>query len=330
MAGQTPEVLPAEFGVLKGDASIRGGFQGFASPFLESAPSFEAKPGVPGARDLSEPPTYMRLTASPNDAGSDGLSFRLQDLSFLSAPETVPAMTTVPDSFGSLRGMKIVVTGASSGIGAAVAKECARGGAHLVLHCSRPRLAVTEFAEQLRGFGQDVEIVTTDFRDSDERSRFADRCFDKVGPVDAVVCNAGADLLTTDLRQASYEDRLDALLEVDVRGTITVARGFGSRFLQQGHGHILTIGWDQSDRGMEGESGELFATAKNAVMGFSRSLAVSLAPSVRVNCIAPGWIRTAWGETAPDHWQERVLAETPLEKVGRTVGHRRRCSISPL
>jgi 3-oxoacyl-[acyl-carrier protein] reductase len=70
---------------------------------------------------------------------------------------------------------------------------------------------------------------------------------------------------------------------------------FGKRFQEQGRGVILNIGWDQSDRGMEGDSGELFAAAKNAVMGFSRSLAVSLAPHVRVNCIAPGWIRTAWG-----------------------------------
>ena len=67
---------------------------------------------------------------------------------------------------------------------------------------------------------------------------------------------------------------------------------------------------------MEGDSGELFATAKNAIMGFSRSLAVSLAPHVRVNCIAPGWIRTAWGENAGDYWQQRVLNETPLRRWG--------------
>ena len=67
---------------------------------------------------------------------------------------------------------------------------------------------------------------------------------------------------------------------------------------------------------MEGDSGELFAAAKNAVMGFTRSLAVSLAPQVRVNCIAPGWIRTAWGDQASEVWQERVLRETPLKRWG--------------
>ena len=51
-------------------------------------------------------------------------------------------------------------------------------------------------------------------------------------------------------------------------------------------------------------------------MGFTRSLAVSLAPSVRVNCIAPGWIQTKWGEAANDVWQQRVLRETPLKRWG--------------
>ena len=83
-----------------------------------------------------------------------------------------------------------------------------------------------------------------------------------------------------------------------------------------GRGAIVTIGWDQADRGMEGNSGELFAATKNAIMGFSRSLAVGLAPKVRVNCIAPGWIKTAWGDTASSAWQERVLRETPLKRWG--------------
>jgi NAD(P)-dependent dehydrogenase (short-subunit alcohol dehydrogenase family) len=67
---------------------------------------------------------------------------------------------------------------------------------------------------------------------------------------------------------------------------------------------------------MEGDSGELFATVKGAVMAFSRSLALSLAPEVRVHCLAPGWIRTAWGEKASEVWQERVRRETPLQRWG--------------
>jgi NAD(P)-dependent dehydrogenase (short-subunit alcohol dehydrogenase family) len=68
---------------------------------------------------------------------------------------------------------------------------------------------------------------------------------------------------------------------------------------------------------MEGDSGELFGAVKGAVMCFTRSLALSLAPQVRVHCVAPGWIRTAWGEKASATWQERVRRETPLQVWGR-------------
>jgi NAD(P)-dependent dehydrogenase (short-subunit alcohol dehydrogenase family) len=67
---------------------------------------------------------------------------------------------------------------------------------------------------------------------------------------------------------------------------------------------------------MEGDSGQLFAAVKGAIACFTRSLAKSLAPAVRVNCLAPGWIRTAWGETASEVWQERVRRETPLKVWG--------------
>lgn len=85
---------------------------------------------------------------------------------------------------------------------------------------------------------------------------------------------------------------------------------------RRGRGCILTLGWDQADYGMEGDSGQLFAAVKGAVMAFTRSLAKSLAPEVRVNCLAPGWIRTAWGETASRSWQERVRQNTPLRRWG--------------
>jgi 3-oxoacyl-[acyl-carrier protein] reductase len=67
---------------------------------------------------------------------------------------------------------------------------------------------------------------------------------------------------------------------------------------------------------MEGDSGELFAATKGAVMAFTRSLALSLAPSVRVNAIAPGWIKTAWGESASAAWHERAVRETPMGRWG--------------
>jgi 3-oxoacyl-[acyl-carrier protein] reductase len=123
-------------------------------------------------------------------------------------------------------------------------------------------------------------------------------------------------LLTGPASRLDYSEKLQLLFEVDICGTVQLAREAGRRMHQAGRGVILNIGWDQAERGMAGESGELFAAAKSAVMGFTRSLALSLAPKVRVNCIAPGWIRTAWGEQASATWQQRVLAETPLARWG--------------
>ena len=95
-----------------------------------------------------------------------------------------------------------------------------------------------------------------------------------------------------------------------------LARALGAWMRERAGGTIVTIGWDQSDTGMEGDSGQLFAASKGAVMAFTRSLARSLAPRVRVNCVAPGWIKTAWGEHASETWQTRAVRESMLGRWG--------------
>jgi len=91
------------------------------------------------------------------------------------------------------------------------------------------------------------------------------------------------------------------------------------------------MGWDHVTTGMAGDSGELFALAKGAITAFSRSLAHSLAPTVRVNCLAPGWIRTAWGEQASDQWQQRVAKDSLLQRWGtpQDVANTARYLVSP-
>src|SRR5262249_24724712 len=108
-------------------------------------------------------------------------------------------------------------------------------------------------------------------------------------------------------------------------------RALGRGVKGGGGGVVVNVGWDQAEAGMEGDSGELFAASKGAVMAFSRSLALSLAPQVRVHCVAPGWIRTAWGEQASARWQERVARETPLGRWGlpEDVGSAGRWLVSP-
>jgi 3-oxoacyl-[acyl-carrier protein] reductase len=221
-----------------------------------------------------------------------------------------------PTPFGDLSQKSAVVTGASTGIGRAIALELARGGANVLIHYRSSEKAAEELAEECRGLGVEADAIAVDFEDEIAVRLFPETVWGILGKVDILVNNAGVDLLTGTGRQQSFDDKLTQLFEVDVRCTLLFSRDIGQRMKEAGGGVILNIGWDQADRGMEGDSGELFAASKNAIMGFTRSLAVSLAPKVRVNCIAPGWIRTAWGAGAPEVWQERVLRETPLGRWG--------------
>ena len=221
-----------------------------------------------------------------------------------------------PVPFADLTGLRAVVTGSSSGIGRAIAVEFARGGADVVVHCRRSEAAARAVVEEIRGLGRSAELLVADLALEAELTQFVDRAWSCFGALEIWVNNAGVDLLTGSDARLPYAAKAQKLWEVDVRATVLLSRLAGERMRREGRGVILNIGWDQADRGMEGESGELFSASKNAVMGFSRSLAVSLAPQVRVNCIAPGWIQTAWGEQAGDAWQERVCRETPLGRWG--------------
>jgi len=221
----------------------------------------------------------------------------------------------VPE-FASLEGTRAVVTGSSSGIGRAIALEFARAGADIVVHCFRSIDAARATADQVQALGRRAEIMQADIRAASGLPDLVESAWTCFGGVDVWVNNAGVDLLTGDGAKLNYEDKLAQLLDGDVRSTVLLSKLVGQRMVESGSGAILNIGWDQADRGMEGDSGELFCAAKNAIMGFTRALALSLAPRVRVNCIAPGWIRTAWGEQTSDPWQQRVLLETPLARWG--------------
>lgn len=219
-------------------------------------------------------------------------------------------------TFGSLQELRAVVTGASSGIGRAIAVEFAQAGADVMVHCRNSIEAANQVCSEIQQLGRRSQVLTCDIDNPDETRQFAAAAWSVWNGVDVWVNNAGIDLLTGDRGKLPYEEKLQRLLDGDVRASVMLSKWIGERMQNSAGGCILNIGWDQSDRGMEGDSGELFATAKNAIMGFTRSLAVSLAPNVRVNCIAPGWIRTAWGAGASDQWQQRVLSETPLARWG--------------
>lgn len=220
------------------------------------------------------------------------------------------------ESFANLAGMKGVVTGSTSGIGRAIASELAKAGSDIIVHgCKNIDLAQS-LADELRADGKRVQVVMADLSREDQLNSFVEQCWSELEGVDIWINNAGVDLLTGDGAALEFSQKLQRLYEVDMRGTLLLSRLIGEKMAASNGGVILNIGWDQAERGMAGDSGELFAASKSAIMGFTRSLSLSLAPKVRVNCIAPGWIRTKWGESASSAWQERVLRETPLQRWG--------------
>jgi 2-amino-4-hydroxy-6-hydroxymethyldihydropteridine diphosphokinase len=202
-----------------------------------------------------------------------------------------------PQKPQTLAGLRALVTGSTSGIGASIALEFERHGAEVIRHGRR------EYPDR---------HVIADLRDPAQVDRLANEAWDALGWLDVLVCNAGADTLTGAAAKWSFDEKLDALLAVDLKATMRLSRDLGARMKSRGRGCVITVGWDQAETGMAGDSGQLFAAAKGAVMCFTRSLALDLAPEVRVNCVAPGWVRTAWGETASAAWQQRVRDETPL------------------
>lgn len=224
------------------------------------------------------------------------------------------------ESAAELSGRTAVVTGASSGIGRAIALQLARAGADVLIH-TRSRLdQAREVRHEVEACGVNGEILLADFAIDAHRCEFARRAWDWKGVVDIWVNNAGADVLTGEAAEWPFERKLEQLWRVDVLGTIELSRAIGRRMAQlhgaPGGRSILNMGWDRVETGMEGDSGEMFAAVKGAVIGFTRSLALTLAPRVRVNCLAPGWIRTRWGKEASPYWQQRACGESALERWG--------------
>jgi 3-oxoacyl-[acyl-carrier protein] reductase len=215
-----------------------------------------------------------------------------------------------------LLGQVAVVTGSSGGIGRAIALELAAAGADVVVHARTSRQAADQTASDVRGIGRQAMVWLCDLADPATHEPLVAAAWDWKGYVDIWVNNAGADTLTGDAAGWPYERKLEALWRTDVGATMRLTRFAGARMRQRGRGTMLNMGWDQAEHGMAGDSGELFAAAKGAVMAFTRSAAASLAPEVRVNCLAPGWIKTAWGRGASVAWQDRARRESLLARWG--------------
>jgi 3-oxoacyl-[acyl-carrier protein] reductase len=223
----------------------------------------------------------------------------------------------MPTPSGELSGQRAVVTGSSSGIGRAIARELAAAGADVLVHGRRSVVEAQAVAAQIEALGRRAVVQLADLRDPDACHKLVNDVWQSLGGCEIWVNNAGCDILTGESARLPFEQKLAELFAVDVRATVLLGRAVAERMRSvTAGGVILNMGWDQAETGMEGDSGQLFGSTKAAVMAFTKSLAATYAPQVRVNCLAPGWIRTAWGERASSVWQERATRESLLGRWG--------------
>jgi 3-oxoacyl-[acyl-carrier protein] reductase len=215
----------------------------------------------------------------------------------------------------SLAGLRTVVTGASSGIGRAIAVAFASAGARVGIAFNRSSEAAQALAEEL-GTGGGHPLLQADLSTAEGCGSIVQQAFAALEHVDVWVNNAGADVLTGEAREWPAERKLEALIDIDLKATIRCSRLVAAR-MQPGS-CIINIGWDHATiDGMAGENPELFAAVKAGVLGFSKALARSVAPDIRVNVLCPGWIETAYGEGVDRGFYEKVATATPLKRWGR-------------
>jgi 3-oxoacyl-[acyl-carrier protein] reductase len=198
------------------------------------------------------------------------------------------------------------VTGASSGIGRAIAEAYVSEGATvLITHRDSPERA----GEVAGAIVRQADLAT---REACERLVADAR--EALGGIDVWVNNAGADVLTGEAAEWEWERKLDLLLAVDLKGTIACSYAVAEVMHR---GAIINMSWDHVASGMAGENPQLFSAVKGGVLAFSRSLARTLAPTVRVNVLCPGWIETAFGEQADPEFKRSIADSTPLGRWGR-------------
>ena len=213
-------------------------------------------------------------------------------------------------------GRTVLVTGAGTGFGAALAVRAAAEGATVGVHYNRSAAGAEATAARVRELGRGAFLVQADISDWSAVKLLAKRVFDQAGTLDVLVNNVG-DVAP---EQMSWRDltqeTIDRVLDVDVKGTMYMLHEFGSRMLDQGHGAIINVASTVVVRGSP--RAPQYAAAKYGVLGLTKSYAAAFAPRVRVNAFAPGFMET--GATIErEDWRsgrrEKLISMTPAGRV---------------
>ena len=230
----------------------------------------------------------------------------------------------------------IVITGASGGVGRALFETYAQENVALCLVANagadelRQDLARRQDAPALAA----AQVFQSDLAAPDAAEALGSELLQtlrrdqrrETPRVDAFVAAAGIDLMTPESKARAFPERLQRAWQIDVASTVALARTLGAamRAFRRAEPDakdydpgIVLFSWDGVERGMKGDTAQIYAACKGAVAAFGRSLAHDLAPDVRVNTVAPGWIKTTWGKTVATEKNDPYAAQSLLNRWGR-------------
>lgn len=212
-----------------------------------------------------------------------------------------------------LTGKVALVTGASRGIGAQIAKSLAEEGASVIINYNGSKEKAQAVADEIQSAGGTAEIYQCSVSDYTACGEMIQELIRKYGHIDILVNNAG---ITRDglLMKMSEED-FDAVVETNLKGAFNTIRHMSRYFLKQRSGKIINI---SSVSGILGNAGQAnYSASKAGVIGLTRSVARELASrGIHVNAIAPGFIATDMTDAMPEDAKEKMTETIPLKRIG--------------
>jgi len=206
-----------------------------------------------------------------------------------------------------------VVTGASRGIGAAIAGALAKQGRHVVL-VARSEDKLNEVKSQIESDGGEASVMTCDFSDGAAVAKLIEDVADQHGRLDILVNNAGITRDNLILRMS--EDEFDEVINVNLRSVFIACKTSLRPMMRGKWGRIINI---SSVAGLVGNPGQAnYATAKSALLGLTKTIGKELAgKNITANVVAPGFIETDMTESLPDQVKEGAKGVTPLKRFGK-------------
>ena len=206
-----------------------------------------------------------------------------------------------------------IVTGASRGIGAACARTLASRGWDLGLTYGQDRDGAEETAEAVRALGGRAAIAAAEVRDAESVAAAIAELDGALGPAEAVVVNAGTTRDGLSVRMTAADWRLP--IDVNLTGTANTVRAVAGGLSDRGGGSIVAL---TSIVGVHGNAGQVnYAASKAGIIGLVRTLAREFgSDGVRVNAVAPGYVRTRLTDVLPDDQRAALLERTSLGRLG--------------